>query len=59
MDDKRRIAILTTGFVETAATDVSNPLDDFVIGVIQFGFEYFQVTHLEAGWSERNLVSKN
>lgn len=38
---------LTTCFVESAASNVSNPLDDIMIGIVQFWLEHFQVTHLK------------
>ena len=45
--------VLASRLVETTASDVSDPLDDIMIRIIEFRFEDFQVTNLEAWWSER------
>jgi len=41
--------------VQPTATDVSHPLDDVMVAVVQFGFEHLQVSNLEPGRSKRNL----
>lgn len=38
---------LTPGLVQTAAANVAHPLDDIVVRVVDFRFEYFQITDLQ------------
>lgn len=37
---------LAPSLIETAAADVTHPLNDIVIGVVELGFEYLQVADL-------------
>jgi hypothetical protein len=44
---------LASCFVEPAAADVANPFDDVVVGVVEFGFEYFEIADLGVRERER------
>lgn len=46
---------LAAGLVDARAADVAHPFDDVVVTVVELGLKHLQVTHLEAGRSERNL----
>jgi len=54
-----RCNCLTTRLVETTLANVSNPLDDVMVTVIQFRFEYLQVTDFETRRSKRHLKQKS
>ena len=45
---------LTSGFIQAAATDVTHPLDDIVVRVVEFGLKHLQITDLKDG--NKNLV---
>ena len=43
---------LASCLIQSTATDITNPFDNIVVRIIQFRFEYFQVTNFESGWSK-------
>lgn len=45
--ESRLILCLASGFVKSAATDITHPLDDIVVRIVEFGFEDFQVSNLQ------------
>ena len=49
---------LAACFIETTLADVSDPLHDVVIAVVQLGLEYFQVANFETRRSKRHLSIK-
>ena len=53
---KESIRFLTARFVEAASSDVADPFDDVVIGIVQFGLKHFQIANFEARRSERHLI---
>ena len=46
---------LASGFIQAASTDVSNPLYDVMIRIVQLGLEHFEVPYFQARGSEGDL----
>jgi hypothetical protein len=44
---KHIVFFLTSSLVETATTNVAHPFDDIMIGIVELGFEHFQIANLE------------
>ena len=45
----------TSGLIQSRASDVSNPFDDIMIGIIQLWLKDLEVSHFESWRCERNL----
>ena len=50
-----RGSALATSLVQSATADVTNPFDNVMIRIVQFGLEDFQIADFKSRRSERNL----
>lgn len=48
-----------SGLVEAGSANVSHPLDNVVVRIVEFWFKHFQVSDFEARWSKWNLKGQN
>ncbi len=46
---------LASCFVQATTSNISDPFDRFIVRVVQFRLEHFQIANLEATGRKRNL----
>ena len=46
---------LASCFVQATTSNISDPFDGFIVRVVQFRLEHFQIANLEATGRKRNL----